>query len=98
LEFAVSEWYSTHVHLTTRKSALKLQEVVKALFSGILHRVASWKFVDLSDVLSIFVFKAMWQAVSISETSVDVYEATWLNILEDRHLPTRHRETLKSEI
>jgi hypothetical protein len=29
LLFALSKWYSTHVDLTTRTSALKLQEVVK---------------------------------------------------------------------
>jgi hypothetical protein len=36
------------------------------------------------------------KAISISETLVNFYEATWRNILEDSHLHSRRRENLKS--
>jgi hypothetical protein len=38
----------------------------------------------------------MMEAVSTSETSVNIYQTTWRNILEDSHLHTRRRENLKS--
>jgi hypothetical protein len=38
----------------------------------------------------------MMEAVSTSETSVDFYEATLCNILEDYHLHTRRRENLNN--
>jgi hypothetical protein len=38
------------------------------------------------------------QAVSITETSIDVYETTLRNALEDSHLNTCTRENLKAHI
>jgi hypothetical protein len=38
----------------------------------------------------------MMEAASTSETSVNFYQATWRNNLEDSHLHTRRRENLKS--
>jgi hypothetical protein len=40
----------------------------------------------------------MMEAASTSETSVNVYETTQLNIPEDSHLNPRHRENLKSHL
>jgi hypothetical protein len=44
----------------------------------------------------ILLIALMMEAVSTSETSVDFYETTWRNILEDSHLHARRRENLKS--
>jgi hypothetical protein len=40
----------------------------------------------------------MMEAVSTSETSVNFYETTRRNILEDSHLHTHRHENLKSHI
>jgi hypothetical protein len=40
----------------------------------------------------------MMEAVSISETSVNLYQTTWYNIQEDSHLHTHCCENLKSHL
>jgi hypothetical protein len=40
----------------------------------------------------------MMEAASTSETSVNFYQTTRLNIAEDSHLNTNHRESLKLTI
>jgi hypothetical protein len=40
----------------------------------------------------------MMDAASTSETSVNFYQTTWRNNLEDSHLHTRRRENLKSHM
>jgi hypothetical protein len=40
----------------------------------------------------------MMEAVSSSETSVSIYQATQRNIPEDSHLYSRRREILKSHV
>jgi hypothetical protein len=37
----------------------------------------------------------MMKAASISETSVNFYQITWRNILQDSHIHTHRRENLK---
>jgi hypothetical protein len=37
----------------------------------------------------------MMEAVSTSETSVNIYQTKWHNIPEDSHIHTRRRENLK---
>jgi hypothetical protein len=39
-----------------------------------------------------------WEALSISETSVNFYQTAWCNIPEDGHLHTQHCENLKSSL
>jgi hypothetical protein len=41
------------------------------------------------------VFWVVMDAVSFSETSVNIYQTTWCNIPEDSHFDTRRRENLK---
>jgi hypothetical protein len=40
----------------------------------------------------------MMETISTSETSVNLYQTTLRNILEDSHFHTRRRENLKSQI
>jgi hypothetical protein len=40
----------------------------------------------------------MMEAVSTSETSVNFYQTTRRNILQDSHIRTRRRENLKSHV
>jgi hypothetical protein len=47
-------------------------------------------------VLAASTIKAVIEAASISETSVNFYQSTPRNNPEDSHLYTRHRENLKS--
>jgi hypothetical protein len=52
------------------------------------------KVYRVSDVLSAFITRTMMEAVSTSETSVNLYQTTRCNIPEDSHLHTRRRENL----
>jgi hypothetical protein len=40
----------------------------------------------------------MTEAVSSSETSVNIFQTTWRSIREDSHIHIRRRENLKSHI
>jgi hypothetical protein len=47
-------------------------------------------------VIAASIIRAMMEAASTSETSVNFYQTTWCKKPEDSHLHTRHRENLKS--
>jgi hypothetical protein len=51
----------------------------------ISRRVVWWKLTDVSEVLTISNIRAIHEAISISETSVNLYQATWHNYSEDGH-------------
>jgi hypothetical protein len=53
---------------------------------------------DISEVLAVSINRAMMEAASTSEMSVNFYQATGRNNPEDSHLYTRHRENLKSHV
>jgi hypothetical protein len=58
-------------------------------------------FTDVSEVIATSIIRGitlMMEALSTSETSVNLYETTRRNIQENRHLHTRHRENLKSQL
>jgi hypothetical protein len=63
-----------------------------------LHYVVWQKFVNISEVLSASIIRAMMmvEAVSTSEMSVNVYQTAWTYNPQDSHLHTRHRKNLKS--
>jgi hypothetical protein len=61
-----------------------------------LRRVIWHILTDVSEVLTASNIKAMMEAVSTSETSVNIYQTTRRIIPEDKHLHTRRRENLKS--
>jgi hypothetical protein len=56
------------------------------------------KFTDVSEVLVASIIRAMMEAASTSETSVNFYQTTRRNNPEDSHLHTRRRENLKSHV
>jgi hypothetical protein len=62
-----------------------------------LRCVVSRKFIDVSEVLTVLhqLIPLMMEAVSTSETSVNLYETTRRNIPEDSHLHTRRHQNLK---
>jgi hypothetical protein len=55
-----------------------------------------WTFTDVSEVFAASVIRAVMEAASTSETSVNFYQTTRRNNQEDSHLPTRRRDNLKS--
>jgi hypothetical protein len=63
-----------------------------------LRRVVSQKFTDVPEVLTASTIAATTEAVTTSETLVNSYESTRLNIPEDSHLHIRRRENLKSHM
>jgi hypothetical protein len=48
-----------------------------------------YKFTDVSEVLAASIIRAMMAAASTSETSVNFYQTTWRNNLEDNQLHLR---------
>jgi hypothetical protein len=60
----------------------------------LLRHVVWRKFADDLEVLTASIIRAMMEAASTSETSVNVYHTTWRNNLEDSHpdvgLPYTH--------
>jgi hypothetical protein len=61
-----------------------------------LRPVIWYKVTDVSEVLAASIIRAMMEAASTSETSVNFYQTTRRNISEDSHLHARRREKLKS--
>jgi hypothetical protein len=51
-----------------------------------LHRVVWYKFTDVSEVLAASIIRAMSEAASTCETTVNIYQTTWHNNPEDGHL------------
>jgi hypothetical protein len=51
---------------------------------------------EVSEVLAASIIRAMMEAGSTSETSVNFYQTTRRNNPQDSHLHTRRRENLKS--
>jgi hypothetical protein len=63
-----------------------------------LRRGVPQKLNDVSEVVTASIIRAMMEAVSTSDVSVNFYETTRLNFPEDSHLHTRRRENLKSHL
>jgi hypothetical protein len=64
-----------------------------------LRHVVWDNFTEVSEVFTASINRApMMESVSTSETSVNFYQTTRRNIPEDRHLHTRRRENLKSQL
>jgi hypothetical protein len=60
------------------------------------HQSDEWlKFTDVSEIRAAII-ALMMEAASSSETSVNFYQTTRGNNLEDSHLHTRRRKNLKS--
>jgi hypothetical protein len=51
-----------------------------------LHPVVWQKFSDVSEVIAAYIIALMMKAASTSETLVNFYQTTRLNIPEDSHL------------
>jgi hypothetical protein len=62
-----------------------------------LHRVVWLVLTVVSEELSVSI-ALMMEAVSSSETSVNIYQTTRRDFPEDSHLHTRRRENLKSHL
>jgi hypothetical protein len=64
---------------------MRLQVLTGASITTMLRCVVSCKLTDVSEMLTATIIRAvfMMEAVSISKTSVNVYETTPRNILED---------------
>jgi hypothetical protein len=62
-----------------------------------MRRVVWYILTVVSEVLTTSIITAM-EAVSSSETSVNIYQTTRRNIPEDSHLHARRRENLKSHV
>lgn len=58
---------------------------------------AECSLVDVSEMPTASITKAMMKALSTSETSVNFYQATRRNVPKDNHLQTRGRENLKCD-
>jgi hypothetical protein len=62
---------------------------------AILNYVVCRHIDDVSEALNVYVIRAMIEAISTSEKSVNFYQTTRRNIPEDSRLYTCRRENLK---
>jgi hypothetical protein len=53
------------------------------------------KITDVSKIVTAFIIKAIMEAISTSETSLNLYQNTLHNIPETCRFYNRHRENLK---
>jgi hypothetical protein len=70
--------------------------VAKWPSSGLSRRAVWYKFTDVSEVLAVTIIAVIGEAVSTSETTVNLYQTARCNKPRDKHLHTLHRENQKS--
>jgi hypothetical protein len=63
-----------------------------------LCRVVWLKFTDVSEVFAASIIALMRDEANTFETSVNFYQTTRRNNLEDSHIHTRRRQNLKSQL
>jgi hypothetical protein len=64
----------------------KFTTICRWLSSGLLYHVVWYTFTDVSEVLTASIIRAMMEAASTSETSVNFYKTTLSNNPQDSHL------------